>query len=51
MKHRSEALQSFVDAADLAFDKFAQDANSRRSIRQIFAALKTMSKPAPRTEY
>jgi hypothetical protein len=41
MKHRSEALQSFVDAADLAFDKFAQDANSRRSIRQIFAALKT----------
>jgi hypothetical protein len=41
MKHRSEALQLFVDAADLAFDKFAQDANSRRSIRQIFAALKT----------
>jgi hypothetical protein len=40
MARRSDALQSFVDAAFDAFDHFAQDARSRRSIAQIFSALK-----------
>jgi hypothetical protein len=39
MTRRSEALQSFVDAASVAFDQFAQAPESRRSILQIFAAL------------
>ena len=47
MTHRSEALQSFVDIAGLAFDEFAQDPNSRRSIRQIFASLRTASSERP----
>ncbi|OQM76337.1 dimethylsulfoniopropionate lyase [Manganibacter manganicus] len=40
MADRSDALQAFVDAAFESFDHFAQDARSRRSIAQIFAALK-----------
>lgn len=40
MVRRSDGLQLFVDAAFEAFDHFARDADSRRSIRQIFAALK-----------
>ncbi|WFU12087.1 dimethylsulfoniopropionate lyase (plasmid) [Rhizobium sp. CB3090] len=40
MVERSEYLQRFVDAAFVAFDKFAGDPEARRSIPQIFAALK-----------
>jgi hypothetical protein len=47
MTHRSEALQSFVGVAGLAFDEFAQDPNSRRSVRQIFAALQTTGTERP----
>ena len=47
MTHRSEALQSFVDAAGLAFDEFARDPNSRRSVGQIFAALRTTGTERP----
>jgi hypothetical protein len=39
MAARSEALQSFVDAAFVAFDQFAQAPESRRSIRQVLSAL------------
>ncbi|WFU47569.1 dimethylsulfoniopropionate lyase [Sinorhizobium terangae] len=39
MAGRSEALQSFVDAALTAFDQFARAPESRRSIRRIFSAL------------
>jgi hypothetical protein len=39
MAARSEALQSFVDAAFVAFDQFAQAPESRRSIRQVRSAL------------
>ena len=36
---RSEALQNFLDAAFVAFDRFAIDTRSRNSITQIFAQL------------
>jgi len=39
MSLREESLQRFVDAASLAFDRFAKAPESRRSIRQFFAAL------------
>lgn len=39
MAHRSDALQSFVDTAFEAFGRFASDAQSRRSVHQIFALL------------
>lgn len=39
MTGRSDALQSFVDAARAAFGQFARAPESRRSIRQIFSAL------------
>ncbi|MBB4571719.1 dimethylsulfoniopropionate lyase [Rhizobium leucaenae] len=39
MVERSEDLQRFVDAAFIAFDKFAGDPEARRAIPQIFAAL------------
>lgn len=45
MTHRSEALQSFVDAAFAAFVHFVRAPQSRRSILQIFSALE-----APGTE-
>lgn len=44
MMERSESLQSFVDAARLAFERYAEAPEARRSIRQIFTALET---PAP----
>ncbi|ASY71409.1 dimethylsulfoniopropionate lyase [Sinorhizobium fredii] len=39
MSARSEALQSFVDAAFAAYDQFAQAPESRRSVGRIFSAL------------
>ncbi|WHO75323.1 dimethylsulfoniopropionate lyase [Rhizobium sp. BT03] len=39
MSLREEGLQLFVDTASLAFDQFAKAPESRRSIRQFFAAL------------
>ncbi len=39
MSDRSEALQSFLDAAFAAYDQFAQAPESCRSVRQIFSAL------------
>ncbi|MEF0941242.1 dimethylsulfoniopropionate lyase [Rhizobium sp. BR 362] len=39
MMERSEDLQRFVEAAFIAFDKFARDPEARRSIPQIFARL------------
>ena len=36
---RSDALQSFLDTAFVAFGQFAQDLRARRSIMQIFAHL------------
>ncbi len=48
MFHRSDAFQQFADAAFEAFDHFAQDPRSRRSIRQIFAALKLPAQENPR---
>lgn len=39
MTNRDEALQAFVDAAHDAFAKFARNAESKRSIEQIFEAL------------
>lgn len=47
MTERREGLQSFVDAAHLAFDRFAQAPEARRSIRQIFAALETPASQRP----
>jgi hypothetical protein len=37
---RSESLQDFLDAAFVAFDRFADDSRSRNSVMQIFEALK-----------
>lgn len=37
---RSEALQSFVDAASVAFEELAQNPQSQRTVRQVFSALK-----------
>jgi hypothetical protein len=39
--HRNEALQAFVDAAFVAFDRFATDVRSRGSIMRIFSLLET----------
>ncbi|TGQ54498.1 transcriptional regulator [Mesorhizobium sp. M1C.F.Ca.ET.193.01.1.1] len=36
---RSEALQKFLDGAFLAFDRFAVDIRSRKSLTQLFAQL------------
>ena len=36
---RSDALQNFLDAAFVAFDRFATDIRSRNSIMQLFAQL------------
>ncbi|MFT4184047.1 MAG: dimethylsulfoniopropionate lyase [Rhizobium sp.] len=47
MTKRRESLQSFVDAAQLAFDRFAQAPEARRSIRQIFTALETPASQRP----
>ncbi|PDT38821.1 MULTISPECIES: dimethylsulfoniopropionate lyase [Sinorhizobium] len=49
MTARSEALQSFVDAASAAFDQFAQATESRGSIAQIFSALEVpgVQRPGP----
>lgn len=41
MDRRSQALQSFVDAAAAAFGAFATDPQSRRSVAAVFAALET----------
>ncbi|MFB8342268.1 dimethylsulfoniopropionate lyase [Brucella cytisi] len=41
MTVRDEALQAFLDAAEAAFGQFAGHGESRRSIGQIFDALKT----------
>ena len=38
MERRREALQSFVDAAAVAFGEFARDEESQRSVGEIFAA-------------
>lgn len=42
---RSDALQSFLDTAFVAFDQFAKDLRARQSVMQIFAHLET-----PQTE-
>ncbi|MCA1444238.1 dimethylsulfoniopropionate lyase [Ensifer sp. IC4062] len=47
MTGRSEALQSFVDAAFAAFDQFARATESLRSIRQIFSALEVPGAERP----
>lgn len=39
MSGRSEDLQDFLDAAFVAFDRFASDIRSRKSIMQIFGSL------------
>lgn len=36
---RSDALQSFLDTAFVAFDRFVQDLRARQSVMQIFAHL------------
>lgn len=52
MAARNDALQLFLGEAFEAFSHFAQDTQSRRSIRQIFSALETpaleSSRPATR---
>lgn len=40
MPTRSETLQQFVDAISAAYEEFATDSESRRSIGQIFAKLR-----------
>lgn len=40
---RIGALQSFLDAAFVAFDRFALDGRSMKSLQEIFALLKTPS--------
>jgi len=40
MAHRSDGLQLFVDATVAACDQFVQDPEARRSILQVFSALK-----------
>ena len=39
MSERSESLAAFLNAAHAAYDQFAQEPQSRRSLGQIFAAL------------
>ena len=40
---RTEALQSFVNAAGVAFGEFARGPQSQRTVRQVFSALKQPS--------
>jgi hypothetical protein len=42
MLDRSEDLQGFLDAAFVAFDRFAVDIHSRNSIMQIFGSLEVL---------
>lgn len=47
MIERHEDLQSFLDAAFVAFDRYATDMRSRHSLMQLFAQLES---PLPRRE-